>query len=356
MKDRITLLVDGDYLLKRSFTAKSNHYTTSFGSVDALFNFMISLRSLVAKTKCNKIVLAWDGENGGKMRYNLYSGYKANRKNKEWYKKTELSDAQVRFEEEKDKSLLKQKVRIQNYLLNLFVRQINNLDTIEGDDIIAYYTKEYHTKEHIIIFTNDRDICQMVEYDGVNIYLANLKEYINKNNYFMYFKHDHRNIRMLKTFCGDSSDNIKGVAGLAEPTFIKHFPKVIKEAVDIEYILNEAKFISEDRKKDKLKPLQVIENIINGVNGNKEILGNDLYNINYQIIDLLNPMVTREAKHLIKEEAELPIDTDNLGSKNLLKYMNDDGFLTIWNGGISQFCQPFYPTIAKEKEFYKQNK
>jgi 5'-3' exonuclease len=330
--------VDGDYLLKRSFTTKTNYYTPQFGSIDALFNFMLTIRMLCTKTKCNKIVVVWDGENGGKLRYNLYKGYKSNRKNKEWYNKIQLTESQIKYEEDKEKSLLKQKVRIQNYLNNLFVRQISNLDFIEGDDIIAYYTKEYHLKEHIIIFTNDRDICQMVEYDGVNVYLGNIKEsYINKSNYFMYFKHDHRNIRILKTFCGCSGDDISGVKGLGEKTLLEHFPKVIKEQVNISYILNEARIISEQRVKEKKKPLQVIENILNGISGNKILEGNELYNINYQIVDLINPMVTKEAKHIIKEESELPIDIENLGSKNLLRYMNDDGFLGIWNGGITTF-------------------
>lgn len=353
---RTTLLVDGDYLIKRSFTAPSNHFTPAFGSMNALFNFFLTLRSIAAKTSCNKIVIAWDGENSGKMRYNIYNGYKANRKNKSWYNKVELSEAQIRFEQEKEKSYLKQKIRIQQYLEELFVRQIYNLDFIEGDDIIAFYVKEFHKDEHITIFTNDRDICQMIEYDGVNLIVANKKVTINKSNYFLYFKHHYKNLRLLKTFCGDSSDNIKGVKGLQETTFLTNFPESIKREMSVNEIIEQAKLIKEERIKDKKKPLLVIDNIIKGINSDKEELGNELYDINYQLVNLLEPFLTREAKHAIKEEGMTPLNDEDRGSKNLLQYMEQDQFLTLWNGGISMFCQPFYPTIIKEKDFYKKSK
>ena len=50
----------------------------------------------------NKVILVWDGEGGGIQRYHIDNKYKANRKNKEWYKKIELSERELKKEKEKE--------------------------------------------------------------------------------------------------------------------------------------------------------------------------------------------------------------------------------------------------------------
>ncbi len=357
--NRITLLVDGEYLLKRSFSIKGKYFTPSFGDITGLFLFLVSLRTIVKACNVNKVVLCWDGQNGGKLRYNIYEGYKANRKNKDWYNKITLTEAQIKFEAEKKESVLKTKVRIQQYLEEMFVRQICDLDIIEADDMIAQYVLDYKHKEYIYIFTNDRDLCQLVEFDNVNIYLANKKTIINKKNYFIEFKHNFNNIRVIKTFCGDTSDNIKGVDGLAEPTFLKYFPKAIKEAIDIDYVLEETNRLIEERKATKKKPLKVLNNIAEGImktvdSKDTEKLGREIYDLNYKIINLKEPFLTREAKHEIKIAAEDPLNEEDRGSKNLIKLMDEDGFRQIWNGTINDFFAPFYNTIIKEKTLSKK--
>lgn len=371
----VTLLVDGEYLLKRSFLVKSNHYTMESGNINGLFNFMVSLRTLINQLGINKVVVCWDGQNGGKMRYNIYKGYKANREHKEWYNKIELSEAQVEFEKNKKESLLKQKVRIQNYLEELFIRQIYNLDIIEADDMIAYYVQNFNLldnsklnsglyteeeknnhKEKIYIFTNDRDLCQLVEYDNVNIYLANIKKVINKMNYFTEFQHDYRNLRIIKTFCGDPSDNIKGIKGLKETTLLNNFPSIKTKEVSVTDVINEAKLLVEKRVKEKKQPLKVLDNIINGITNEKNFTGDEVYDINYRLVNLKEPMLTREAKHSIIEIATTPLTSEDRGSKNLIKLMNEDGFMKLWNGNINTFCKPFYPLIIKEKKYFDDNK
>lgn len=360
---RTTLLVDGNYLLKRSFESKSNRYTKEFGNIDGLFNFFLTLRTVTKELSINKIIVFWDGVNGGKLRYDLYKGYKANRSNKEWYNKRELSDAQIKFEQQRKESMLNNKIRIQNYLEELFIRQVYDLDLIEADDMIAYYVSKYHNDEYLYIYTNDRDLCQLIDYDNVNIYLANKKAKINSKNYFLYFNHHLKNLPLVKTFCGDTSDNIKGVNGLGESTLLKHFPFLIKRESSINEILEEANKIANDikllneatTKKTKLKVPIVINNIINGVNQDKEIMGNELYELNYKLINLKEPFLTKEAKYDVVNMGTSPIDDTNRGSNNLIKLMKEDGFLSLWNGSISQFCSPFYPTIIKEKSFSKNS-
>ncbi len=350
---RITLLVDGEYLLKRSFLSKSTHHTTEFGDMNGLFNFMLTLRTQVKNTNANKVVVCWDGENGGKMRYNLYEGYKANRKNKDWYNKIELSDAQIKFEENKDKSILLNKIRIQQYLEELFIRQIPGIDGIEGDDLIAYYTKEYHKDEIITIYSNDGDLRQMVELDRVSVYVPSKNATISSKNYFLYFKHHYSNLRVIKTFCGDDSDNIPGVHGLGETKLLTLFQKGIKEPFTIDYILEECEKLIKWRKENKKPALKVLDAILKGTvklyDNKYEDRGKELYETNYKLVNLHEPFITKEAKHIVRETATSILSSEDRGSKNLIKYMEEDGFMKLWNGTVSSFCAPFYPTIIKEK-------
>lgn len=361
---RTTLLVDGNYLLKSSFEGGSNHYTKEFGAMDGLFNFFLTLRRVTNELNINKIIVFWDGVNGGKLRYDLYKGYKANRSNKEWYNKIELSDAQISFEKQRKESMLNNKLRIQNYLEELFIRQVYDLDLIEADDLIAYYVQKFHEDEYLYIFTNDRDLCQLLDYDGVNIYLANKKTKINSKNYFLHFNHHLKNLPLIKTFCGDTSDNIKGVNGLQEKTLLKHFPFLCKRESSIDEILElsykmvrDAETLNESikTKTGKVKIPIVIDNIVKGINKDKEVMGREMYDLNYRIINLKEPFITKEAKYDVVNMGSSPIDDTNRGSENLIKLMKEDGFLSIWNGSISQFCQPFYPTIIKEKNFSKKS-
>ena len=66
-----TLIVDGDWNLKRNFMkretmfAKGEHCGGSFG-------FLESLRSVVNKVMPDRTIVMWDGNMGGKMRYEIY--------------------------------------------------------------------------------------------------------------------------------------------------------------------------------------------------------------------------------------------------------------------------------------------
>ena len=82
-----TLLVDSNFLLKRSYSAWSNVYSKNFGHIGALYGFFSTLRKQIKKHSINKVVLAWDGENGGIYRYQIDRRYKANRHNKQWHEK-----------------------------------------------------------------------------------------------------------------------------------------------------------------------------------------------------------------------------------------------------------------------------
>lgn len=334
-----TLLVDANYLFKRSLLGAKHVYAKS-KPIGGLYSFMTTLRMLINENNINKAILCWDGENSGKMRYYIYEGYKANRESKSWYNKITLTDKQI-YREEKDMGELYQKIRIQQYSEELFIRQIE-VDEIEADDVIAYYCKYKKPEENVLIFTNDRDYFQLMDYVNVSIYVDNKSTVIDKDIFFMYFKYHYSNSLTMKILCGDTSDNINGIVGLQETTLLNYFPQMKERYVPVKEVYSEAFKISKQRELDKKKPLKVIENIIEG----KDILVR-----NKKLMDLKNPMMSKEA---IDEYETLydPLSSDNRGSKNLLPMMNEDGFLDNYNSNFVNYVTPFYSIIMKEKEYY----
>lgn len=337
-----TLLVDASYLLKRSFHGAKDTYTNKFGHIGGLYGFMTMLRKLIKDHKINKVVLAWDGENGGIFRYDIDEEYKANRKSKEWYGKIELSEHEIRREKEKEQSILKQRKRIQAYAEELFIRQIE-VDEIEADDIIAAYCHENHNVEDILIYTNDRDFAQLLKLD-ITILFGNITQPVNKINYMMYFEHHHTNALVMKIITGDSADNIKGVDNLKEKTLLKHFPELKYKPLTVREICKMADDLNKERVSNKKKPLKVFENLLNSVERLK---------INYKLVNLDEPILNEKAIEEL-EQLKIPLSPEGRGSKYLYKMMLEDEFLKVYGSTFVNYVEPFYTVIMNEKQLLKE--
>src|SRR5258706_11131603 len=109
-----TLLVDSSFLLKRSFHGAKNSYT-KVGFMGGLYGFITAIRMMIKKYQINKVILFWDGENGGIDRYRLDNKYKSNRIDKSWFNKIELTDEEIKREKQKRESVLHQRIKIKNY-------------------------------------------------------------------------------------------------------------------------------------------------------------------------------------------------------------------------------------------------
>jgi len=337
-----TLLVDSSYLLKRSINGAKDVYTNKFGHIGGLYSFIITIRKLIKEYKINKVVLTWDGENGGIYRYRIDNAYKANRKNKSWFNKIELTESQIREEEEKEESILKQKKRIQAYSEELFLRQIE-VNEIEGDDLIAQYCIDYNSVEDIYLFTNDRDFAQLLEL-GITIIFSNIDKPIDKKNFYFYFGYTYKNALSLKIIEGDVSDNIPGISGLKEKTLFKYIPEIKTKYMSVREICKRADMINKERINNKKKPLKALTNLIENV---------DRLKTNYKLINLQNPILNKEAIEEL-EQLKMPLSPQGRSSKNLLKMMNDDGFFEIYKGTFVNYIEPFYTVIMSEKDKYKK--
>ena len=333
-----TLLVDGSYLLKRSFHGAKDIYTDEFGHLGGLYQFMTTTRKMIKEYMINKVIFVFDGEGSGIQRYRIDHTYKANRKTKEWHKKIEMSAAELRREKTKEESILKQRKRIQAYAEELFIRQIE-VDDIEGDDLIAQYCLDHNNKEEIFLYSNDRDFAQLLDLN-ITIIFPNISVPVTKTNYLMHFSHHYTNALTIKIICGDSADNISGVGGVKENTLLKHFPEIKYKPTTVREICIRADAINNERVKNKQKPLKALTNITTNI---QRLL------TNFKLINLREPMLNEEA-HEELEQLELPLSPEDRGSRNLYKMMIEDGFLKAYGSTYVNYVQPFYTVIMHEKQ------
>lgn len=345
-----TLLIDASYLLKKSTFNNSKYVTNTNGDFyGALYSFMTSLRKLIKDYEPNKVILFWDGENGGKGRYLIDNNYKANREHKSWYNKIHLTNKEIKHMDKAKDSELWNRMQVKKYCEELFIRQIE-VSQIEADDLIAKYVMLHRTTEDMILFTNDRDFMQLLDYD-ITIHVDGLKFPVNKYNSFMFFPYHYKNALALKVLCGDDSDNIDGVPGIGMDTLLKHFPQIKEKEVMVRDILIGAKMINEERVNNKKKPLKALENLLSSIERIKT---------NHRLMNLSEPFLNEEALTEI-EYLDYPLSDKNddgteRGSKALFKLMTADGFLNMYSryGNFSEYVTPFFTVIAKEKDMLKK--
>ena len=336
-----TLLVDSNFLLQRSIHGARNVFTPKFGHIGGLYQFMTKLRKLIKENQINKVVLAWDGENGGIYRHNIDRAYKANRKDKKWNDKIVMSSYEIKKEEEKEESILKQRKRIQAYAEELFLRQIE-VENIEADDLIAAYCTENHNKEDILIYTNDRDFIQLLNLN-IKIKFDNIEMIIDKSSFFFHFPYNYRNGLTMKIIEGDTSDNIKGIQGLKQKTLLNHFPELANRYVSVKEICSKADKINEERVNKKLKPLLALTRLTENI---------PRLRLNHQLINLYDPFLNDEAEEEL-EQLSFPLNDEDRNSKNLYNMMIEDDFLTVYSGNFVNYIEPFYPVIMNEKKMLK---
>jgi 5'-3' exonuclease len=357
-----TLLIDGNNLFKISITG-DKRVNSRNEHIGGIYQFFLQIKMMLLKKDFDHVYVMWDEDNSGILRYNIYPEYKENRdKNygnyneyiNNFIKRTlSYSKSKPKIKEVKDEEdFVRERLAIKEYLEELFIRQVS-VDEVEGDDLIAYYCLHKKDNEKIVIMSADKDLSQLLS-DTIIIWDLNKKKFINTKNHIKEVGYNYENILLKKIFCGDISDNIKGVKGLGEISFFKYFSKAIKEKVNIEYIINEAKTINENRILNKEKPLKVLDNIVNKITDGCQ--GDKLYEINEKIINLKAPLMTQEAIEEMENIIDAPIDPEGRSIGNLYKYIirddieelkEDNKFVNLFNS--------FNKVIDKEKKYYQKN-
>ena len=367
-----TLLVDGSNLLELSFSA-SKKTSSSGKEIGGIFAFLLQMKILLQKGNFRYVYVFWDGERSGQLRYELNTDYKANRD--KTYDDVNLSDymkavnARIdamqkkiykksqRTETEKENFHWQREIIIQ-CLDELFVRQCL-CDETEADDFIGYYVQHKKPEENIVIFSNDRDLSQLIHksemYEGKDDVILAIKpqkadiRFINTRNHTDIIGYDYRNVALKKMICGDASDNIKGIKGVGEKTLFDNFPEFKTREVTLNEVIDKAKQINEDRKSQKKKPLKWAENIVNKVTDG--VQGENIYEINKKIIDLKEPLMPEDAKELLDNMMYAPIDPENRSLLNLYNILMENDIDDLKDETVfGKFFIEFNFLIDKEKK------
>lgn len=367
-----TLLVDGSNLLELSFSA-SKKTSSSGKEIGGIFAFLLQMKILLQKGNFRYVYVFWDGERSGQLRYQLNTDYKANRD--KTFDDVNLSDymkavnARIdamqnkiykksqRTETEKENFHWQREIIIQ-CLDELFVRQCL-CDETEADDFIAYYVQHKKPEENIVIFSNDRDLSQLIHksemYEGKDDVILAIKpqkadiRFINTRNHTDIIGYDYRNVALKKIICGDASDNIKGIKGVGEKTLFDNFPEFKTREVTLNEVIDKAKQINDDRKFQKKKPLKWAENIVNKVTDG--VQGENIYEINKKIIDLKEPLMPDDAKELLDNMMYAPIDPEDRSLLNLYNILMENDIDDLKDESVfGKFFIEFNFLIDKEKK------
>ena len=358
-----TMLIDGSNLLEVCFRANKK-ISSSGNEIGGIFEFLLQIKLLLRKANFRYVYVFWDGDNSGQLRYNLYSDYKANRD--KTFEDTNVSDymkevnekiknmnkyfakRSQKVKDEKEKEIFHwQRSVLIDCLEELFIRQCL-CDKIEADDFIGYYVTHKKPNERIVIVSNDRDLTQLISNDVI-IYVQSLHKFINTKNHKEEFGYCYENVLLKKILCGDTSDNIKGIKGLGEKTLFEKIEGFKDRRMTLQEVISKAKEINEERLKTKKKPLKWAENIVNKITDG--IQGKEIYNINKSIIDLKNPLMTKEAVDLIESIMYSPIDAENRNMSNLYNILLTNHIDDLKDETVfGNFFADFQYLIEKEKK------
>ena len=366
-KGTYTLLIDGNSLLEVAFHADKT-VNRSGEHVGGIFQFLLQMKILLSKRDFDYVYVFWDGDDSGELRYAIYPEYKANRNKKynddvvdsDYYKQIDRfvknvldkRNRETPIEKLNEKELFhRQRNRLQKYLEELFVRQVM-VDKIEGDDLIAYYCNNKKENDKIYIMSGDRDLTQLLG-DNICLYVLVLKEFVTAENHKKILGIPHKNVLLKKIICGDASDNIKGIKGVGEKTLLTLFPEIAEREVKLHEVVERCKILNEDRVKEKKRPLKAYDNIINQISDG--LHSGRVFEINDKIINLQNPLLSKEAIDELENMMYVPIDSEGRGMANLYNLVCEDGIDGIMDERrFSTFFSTFNKSINKEREFLKK--
>ena len=325
------LLVDGDNLLTIGFYGFKNAFYKG-QHIGGIFHFLNTLRREFEKHQLDKIVVFWDGKDGSQTRRKIYAYYKENRKER------------IRSEEELN-SYRYQRQRVKEYLEEVYVRQ-GEFEFCETDDCVAYYSQK-SLKEKKIIYSSDGDLTQLVS-ETTQIYNPSHQKLYKQNDTIVYHHEEIliENVKVVKTICGDSSDNIAGIRGMGIKRFLSLVPELKTEQLSVEQIKDKFEEIFKQDKHNK-----TVANLLTGVTKHG-VLGEEFFNVNNRIVSLDQPFLTEEAKQTIDLLITENLDQEGRSYKNAMKMMQQDGLFNLLpksDDSWIKFLNPFLRLTRKEK-------
>lgn len=137
-------------------------------------------------------------------------------------------------------------------VIKYFGCEVVEQEHCEADDIIATLTERFYRDVDISIFTNDKDLLQLLSINSKIKILVTDKNSIfrvkDSSSFIKEYEILPEQMVDLLSLTGDASDNIDGVIGVGRKTAIK----LLKQYHSVENIFSNLNLISNDKFKDKI--------------------------------------------------------------------------------------------------------
>jgi len=221
MPSRRVLLVDGMNAFVRNFV--SHPATSTAGNyVGGVVGFLGTLQSTIDKFRPNLVYVVWEG-GGSPRRRAIYPAYKANRKAQKlnrFYESSEIPST----------------TQNRDYQVKLLVEIMKcapicqiYVSDCEADDVIGYLVNNSLKDSDITIMSSDRDYYQLLGREHTRIYTLGSRKIIDASVVINEFGSMPQNFALMKSICGDDSDNIDGVPGFGFKTASKRIPLLLEK-------------------------------------------------------------------------------------------------------------------------------
>lgn len=253
------LLIDGKNSIYRSVFA--GHVDQRFQQLghDYFLIFMRFIANYINKFRPKSVHLFWDARVS--WRKNVYPEYKEHR-----------SDQYNDYSFDVRGELRRQMMIAIETFKNINVRQYFNTDQ-EADDLIYAFIKANENAETVIV-SGDGDFKQITyRFKNVKLFnpLASKSEFENVPEL---------DPILVKSFTGDKSDNISGYYGVGK---VRVKPLVLDETERAKFFVSDKAIVMRD--------------------GQKVVVGDSIFNINKQIIDLnMNPVLQENMDYVSKQQ------------------------------------------------------
>ena len=228
MKKEKVLIIDMLNMYVRNFSAFA--ITNENGNlVSGIYGSLASIRSQIELHQPDYVIVAWEGEKSAERRRKTLTDYKEGRS----FKGLNRKHFEYSQEDEKE-SFARQLFLLKDCLEDLPIYQLA-VRYLEADDVIAYLCKKVLKDNYEkIIVSSDKDYYQLVDETTVLFRPIKTKQdpkgqWIDLEWMMTKEKCFPPNYLIIKSICGDKSDNIAGVKSVGEKTVRNDFPFLLDE-------------------------------------------------------------------------------------------------------------------------------
>ncbi len=254
IKENALFLIDGSYILYRSYYGLRPLYTSDGTPTQAIYGFCRAIKTLIDKFDPKNLVLVWDSK-GKTFRSEVYEQYKATRQ-------VPPSD------------LFIQKDQIQEFAKLIGLFQVSKTG-YEADDLIASLV-EQNKKGQSIIVGPDKDLYQLITDEDVMIYDSFNDKMTDESDFRKERGFGPEKLRFYHSLLGDASDNIPGVKGIGK----KGAEELVKKFDSLQDLYENLDKVKTERMRNAL-----IENKDNALLSHK-LFGLEAYKLDLKKSDL----------------------------------------------------------------------